>query len=250
MMYKELIGKVAIVTGGSSGIGKGIAERYAKEGVDVVITGRHEETLKQVADTNDHIYYVTADMTNSDDVAKTVQFVKDHFGHLDILVNCAGWCPVQSIKEMTLADYNKAFDLDVKAVVDLTIQSLPMLLESKGNIINLSSIGATHPSVNLSMYTGAKAAVENFTKVWAVELAEDGVRVNAIAPGAIETNIWDVPGLTKEQSEAHMQSITDGIPVKRMGRPEDIANMAAYLASDQADYVTGSVFKVDGALAI
>lgn len=250
MMYKELTGKVAIVTGGSSGIGKGIAERYAKEGVDVVITGRHEETLKQVADTNDHIYYVTADMTNSDDVAKTVQFVKDHFGHLDILVNCAGWCPVQSIKEMTLADYNKAFDLDVKAVVDLTIQSLPMLLESKGNIINLSSIGATHPSVNLSMYTGAKAAVENFTKVWAVELAEDGVRVNAIAPGAIETNIWDVPGLTKEQSEAHMQSITDGIPVKRMGRPEDIANMAAYLASDQADYVTGSVFKVDGALAI
>lgn len=249
-MYNELKNKAAIVTGGSSGIGKGIAERFAKEGVNVVITGRHEDSLKAAAAADQHIHYVVADMTNTDDVAKTVAYVKDNFGRLDILVNCAGWCPVQDIKHMTLEDYNKAFDLDVKAVVDMTIQSLPMLLESKGNIINLSSIGATRPGINLSMYTGAKAAVENFTKVWAVELAQDGVRVNAIAPGAVETNIWDVPGLTKEQSEAHMKNIIDGIPVKRMGKPEDIANMAAFLISDQADYITGSIFKVDGALAI
>ena len=100
------------------------------------------------------------------------------------------------------------------------------------------------------MYTGAKAAIENFTKVWALELAEDGVRVNAIAPGAIETNIWTVPGLTPEQSAAHRASIEQGIPMKKMGEPADIANIAAYLASSQAKYVTGSVFKVDGGLAV
>ncbi|MGN0433166.1 MAG: SDR family NAD(P)-dependent oxidoreductase [Bilifractor sp.] len=249
-MYLDLQNKVAIVTGGSSGIGRGIAERFADEGVNVVITGRHEDSLKKVADDHAGINYVVADMTKEEDTAKVVDYVKQKFGRLDILVNCAGWCPVQSIKEMTIADYNRAFDLDVKAVVDLTIKALPMILASKGTIINLSSVGATHPGINLSMYTGAKAAVENFTKVWALELANDGVRVNAIAPGAIATNIWTVPGLTAEQSAVHRRSIEQGIPMKKMGEPEDIANIAAYLASEQAKYVTGSVFKVDGGLAV
>ena len=249
-MYSDLQNKVAIVTGGSSGIGRGIAERFTDEGVNVVITGRHEDFLKKVADDHAGINYVVADMTKEEDTAKVVDYVKQKFGRLDILVNCAGCCPVQSIKEMTIADYNRAFDLDVKAVVDLTIKALPMILASKGTIINLSSVGAAHPGINLSMYTGAKAAVENFTKVWALELADDGVRVNAIAPGAIATNIWTVPGLTAEQSAAHRRSIEQGIPMKKMGEPEDIANIAAYLASEQTKYVTGSVFKVDGGLAV
>ncbi len=249
-MYEELNGKVAIVTGGSSGIGRGIAERFAAEGVNVIITGRHEDELKQVADGNDKIYYQVSDATKPEDNTALVAFAKEKFGRLDILVNNAGWCPVQDIKHMALADYDRAFDLDVKAVVDLTIDALPMLLEAKGNIVNLSSIGATHPSANLSMYCGAKAAIENFTKVWAVELAEDGVRVNALAPGAIDTNIWDVPGLTEEQSAAHKQGIVDGIPMKHMGEPADIAAAAAFLVSNQAKYVTGTILKVDGGLAI
>ncbi len=249
-MYSDLKDKVAIVTGGSSGIGEGIAKRFADEGVFVVITGRHEASLKEAASYSDHISYVVSDMTKEEDTARVTEYVQSKFGRLDILVNCAGWCPVQSIKQMTLGDYNKAFDLDVKAVIDLTIKTLPMILASKGTIINLSSVGATHPGINLSMYTGAKAAIENFTKVWALELAEDGVRVNAIAPGAIETNIWTVPGLTPEQSAAHRASIEQGIPMKKMGEPADIANIAAYLASSQAKYVTGSVFKVDGGLAV
>ncbi|MGN1336248.1 MAG: SDR family NAD(P)-dependent oxidoreductase [Limosilactobacillus mucosae] len=249
-MYSDLQGKVAVVTGGNSGIGRGIAERFAEEGAHVVITGRNEKTLKEVASENDLIDYVVADLTEEGASAKLVNFVKNKFDALDILVNNAGWCPVQNIKQMTIADYNKAFDLDVKAVVDLTITALPLLLKSKGTIINLSSVGATHPGINLSMYCGAKAAIENFTKVWALELAEDGVRVNAIAPGAIETNIWNVPGLTEEQSAAHRHSIEEGIPMKKMGEPTDIGNIAAYLASSQAKYVTGSVFKVDGGLAV
>lgn len=196
---KRLDGKVAIVTGGSSGIGKAIAERFSQEGANVIITGRHEETLKEVS--NDKISYVVGDMTDSKAVEKVVNTAIDKFGRIDILVNNAGWCPVQPITNITIDDYNKAFDLDVKSVVDLTTKALPYIIEAKGNIINLSSVGATHPGINLSMYVGAKAAIENFTRVWALELADKGVRVNAIAPGAIRTNIWDVPGLTKEESK-------------------------------------------------
>ena len=114
------------------------------------------------------------------------------------------------------------------------------------NIINLSSVGATHPGVNLSMYVGAKAAIENFTRVWALELADKGVRVNAIAPGAIRTNIWNVLGLTKEESQKHEDSIARTIPFKRFGRPEEVANVAMFLVSDEASYVSGSVYAVDG----
>lgn len=243
---KQLEGKVAIVTGGSSGIGRAIAERFAKEGASVIIVGRRKEALKEVASNNSGISYVAGDITDSNVVKKVVDTARSQFGRIDILVNNAGWCPVQSITKMSIEDYDKAFSLDVRALVDMTIQALPMIMEAKGNIINLSSVGATHPGVNLSMYTGAKAAVQNFTRVWALELATTGVRVNAIAPGAIRTNIWNVPGLTKEESQKHEDSVAKTIPFQRFGTPEEVANIAMFLVSDEASYVSGSVYAVDG----
>ncbi len=242
----KLDGKVAVVTGGSSGIGRAIAERFAKEGASVIIVGRREETLKEVSESNNNIIYVVGDITDSNVVQNVVDTAKEKFGRLDILVNNAGWCPVMPITKMTVEDYDKAFDLDVRALVDMTIKSLPMIIESRGNIINLSSVGAAHPGVNLSMYTGAKAAIENFTRVWAVELAEFNVRVNAIAPGAVRTNIWNVPGLTKEESKKHEDSIASTIPFKRFADPSEVANVAMFLVSDEASYVSGSIYAVDG----
>ncbi len=213
----------------------------------VVIVGRKEDDLKSVANENSNISYVAGDITDSNVIKNIIKKIQtDYKGQLDILINNAGWCPVQPIQKITMEDYNKAFDLDVKAVVEMTIQSLPMLIKSKGTIINLSSVGATHPSKNLSMYVGAKAAIENFTRSWALDLAEDGVRVNAIAPGAIETNIWDVPGLSKEESKNHRDKIASTIPFGRFGKPEDVANVALFLASDSASYVSGSIYAVDG----
>lgn len=156
--------------------------------------------------------------------------------------------PYAPITQLVISDYNKAFDLDVRAVVDTTIALLPSLIKAKGNIINLSSVGAKHPNINLSLYTGAKAAIENFTRVWALELADKEVRVNAIAPGAIETNIWHVPGMDPEAAKKHEAGIVSGIPMKRMGMPEDIANAALFLVSDMASYITGSVLAVDGGM--
>lgn len=108
-------------------------------------------------------------------------------------------------------------------------------------------MGATHPAANLSMYVGAKAVIENFTKVWTIELAKEGVRVNAIAPGAIETNIWNVTDLSPEDAKKHKDNTAKGIPFQRFGTPDEVANVALFLASEQASYVSGSVYAVDGA---
>lgn len=243
----KLDGKVAIVTGGGSGIGKAIAVRYAEEGAHVVIVGRREAVLKETAALDDKISYVAGDITKDEVVEHVMETVKEKYGHLDILINNAGWCPVQPITEITIEDYDKAFSLDVRALVNMTIHALPMIIEAKGNIINLSSVGATHRAANLLMYVGAKAAVENFTRVWAIELAEKGVRVNAIAPGAIRTDIWNVTNLSLEDAKKHEEGIASSIPFKRFGKPDEVANVALFLASDEASYVSGSVYAVDGA---
>lgn len=244
----KLDGKVAIVTGGGTGIGKAIAETSAKERAKVVIVGRREEKLKQVCDNNSGISYVVADITKTDNIKNIIKYVDDNFGgQLDILVNNAGWCPVAPLKELSIADYDKAFNLDVRALVEMTIESLPLILKSKGNIINLSTVGATHRAPNLSMYIGGKGAVENFTRCWALELAADGVRVNAIAPGAIKTDIWNVPGLSEEESKKHQEGIIKGIPCGRMAEPYEVANVALFLASNDASYVSGAIYAVDGA---
>ena len=238
--------KVAIVTGGGSGIGRAITELFAKEGAYVVIVGRREEALKETAKADEKISYVVGDITKSDNIANVVKYVNEKFGRLDVLVNNAGWCPVQPIKEVTLADFDRAFDLDVRALVDMTIQCLPLILKSKGNIINISTVGATHRAPNLSMYVGAKAAVENFTRCWALELAADGVRVNAIAPGAIRTDIWNVTNLSDDAAKKHEEGIAATIPCGRFGSPEEVANVALFLASDMGSYVSGAIYAVDG----
>ena len=243
----RLDGQVAVVTGGSSGIGKSIAVLFAKEGADVVIISRKEEALKEVCKLNPKkITYVAGDITKTEVIKKLVEYVKNKFGKLDILVNNAGWCPVQPLKELKIEDYDKAFNLDVRALVNITIEFLQLILKAKGNIINLSTVGATHRGPNLSMYLGAKAAVENFTRCWAMELAKDGVRVNAIAPGAIETNIWNVTDLSPEEAKKHKESMEKMIPCGRFGTPEEVANIALFLASKEASYVNGSIYNVDG----
>lgn len=244
----DLKNKVAVVTGGSSGIGRAIAQRFAADGAHAVIVGRREEALREAAAADEKISYVAGDITKDETVEAVIAHVRDKYGRLDILVNNAGWCPVKPITDMTIDDYDRAFELDVRALVNMTIHALPLIRSSRGSIINLSSVGSTHRAKNLSMYQGAKAAVDNFTRVWALELAADGVRVNAIAPGAIRTNIWNVPGLSAEEAKKHQDGIAAGIPFGYFGEPEDIANMAAFLVSDEARYVSGGIFAVDGAM--
>ena len=218
--------------------------------VHVVIIGRREEQLKEVCKLNEKkITYVIGNLTQDDVVKRLGDYVRTKFGKLDILVNNAGCVHYQSLKEMKISDYDKEFNIGVRSVVNVTIECLPLILKAKGNIINMSSIGATHRERNISMYQGAKAAVENFTRCWALELAKDGVRVNAIAPGAIDTNIWSKGDkLSEEDAKNQQEYIKNMIPFGRFGKPEEVANIALFLVSDEASYVTGSIYNVDGGL--
>ena len=216
-----------------------------------LILGRHENTLKETAQAVEgKISYVVADLTKDEDIQKVANYVKDKFGKLNILVNNAGWCPVQTLSEMTLADYDKAFNLDVRGVVALTIAVLPLIKKAKGNIINMSSIITQHPGPGFSMYAAAKMAIEGMSKSWAQELAGEGIRVNIISPGAIDTSIWYKTDMSREDEEKNKQGATNASPMHRIGKPEDIANIALYLASDKANFITGANYLVDGGAGI
>ncbi len=250
-MTEELTNQVALVTGGGSGLGRAIAEKYAKNGAKVVILGRHENTLQETAKTNDNISYVVADLTKDEDITKVANYIKDNFGHLNILVNNAGWCPIKPLAEMTIADYDRAFNVDVRGVVALTIAVLPLMSDGHRNIVNISSIITRHPGPNFSMYAGAKAAIEAMSKSWALELAKKGIRVNVISPGAIDTQIWyKTDTVSKDAEEQNRAGAVADTPLGHIGKPEDIANMALYLASEKANFITGANYLVDGGMGV
>ena len=243
----KLDNKVAIVTGGAMGNGLGIVKTFLKYGAKVVILDYSDEIQNTISTLdNPNVSGYKVDIRDKNRVVECVNEVVSKYDHIDILVNNAGWCPVQPLKEIKISDYDKAFNLYVRALVNVTIEFLPLILKAKGNILNISTVGASHRGPNLSMYLGAKGAVENFTRCWALELAKDGVRVNAIAPGAIETNIWNVTDLSKEDAEKHKKGMEKMIPCGRFGTPDEVANVALFLVSNEASYVTGSIYNVDG----
>ena len=238
--------KVALVTGAGTGIGRAVAQRFADEGAQVLILGRTESTLQETAAANKNIKYIVADIEKDSDIEKTVQELQNNYGRLDILVNNAGWAPVTPFSHVKMAEYDKVFSINVRALVNITLHLLPLLKKSKGNIINMSSVICKNHLPNMSMYAGTKAAVEIFTQIWAKELAQDGVRVNAIGVGSIETPIYGKTELSDSGIKEHIDKITKAIPQGHFGKPEDIAAVAAFLASDEAAFVTGSIYGIDG----
>lgn len=238
--------KVALITGAGTGIGRAVAQRFADEGALVIIVGRTESTLRETASANENIQYIVADLEKDDDVESVMTQLKSRHGRLDILVNNAGWAPVTPISEVKMEEYDKVFSINVRALVNITIHALPLLKASNGNIINMSSAVCKNHLPNMSIYAGTKAAVEIFTKIWAKELAKDGVRVNSMGVGPIETPIYGKTDLSNSGITGHMESIARAIPLGYFGKPEDVAGVAAFLASDEARYVTGSEYAIDG----
>lgn len=241
-----LKGKTALVTGAGTGIGRGIAKRLADEGVDVVIIGRTEESLKESARQHERISYVVADIGKTADVAHLLSVIGARHGRLDIVVNNAGIAPVTPFSEFGMSEYDSVFGVNVRGLVDLTHQSLPMLMQSKGNVINISTSIVDRPMVNMSTYAASKAAVNMFTRVWAKELARDGIRVNSVGVGPIQTPIYDKTDLSEEAAKEHVAKVKQIVPLGRFGTVEDVASVVAFLASDEASFVTGADYAVDG----
>ena len=246
----KLQDKIMIVTGGGSGIGQTIAVRAAEQGAKVVIVGRSEGPLQETSNMHQNISYVVGDVSKTEDVTKLIQYVTNTFGQLDVVVNNAGVAPVVPLEAQTLEEFDRVFNINVRAVVDIAKQALPLLKASKGNIVNISSAVANNPLANMSVYSASKAAMDTLTIVWAKELAKDGIRVNSVAVGPIETPIYEKTALSEEEKQAHEENVKRIVPLGRFGSTDEVANVVNFLASEDAGYVTGSNYAVDGGFGI
>ena len=249
----DLKGKVAIVTGGTAGIGKEIACQYVKVGADVAIIGTNEEraqaTLLEMQrykiDPNQKIAYFLLNVAQSQEVEAFMERLLKEWGRVDILVNNAGITKDQLLMKMSEEEWDQVMDVNLKSVYN-TCKALTrsMMKARSGVIINITSVVGLTGNAGQANYAASKAGMIGFTKSLAKELASRNVRANCIAPGYIETQMTDV--LKPEVKEAVLAKI----PMSRIGKPSDIAYAALFLASDQASYITGQVLTVDGGMVM
>jgi NAD(P)-dependent dehydrogenase (short-subunit alcohol dehydrogenase family) len=238
--------KVALVTGGSKGIGAAIAIELANAKYNVLITGRNEDTLKTTAGQHESIGYLVADVTDPEAINATMEHIRTEFGRLDVLVNNAGVAAPVPFENITPEHFDSTFNINVRGLVFMTQKALPLLKKSKGNIINISSVAGDQPFSNFLIYSATKGAVITISKGLAKELAPYGIRVNAISPGPIETSIFDKMGFDEGQRDRLEEAIGKMVPLARIGTAEEVAKTVAFLASDQASYITGAQYKIDG----
>lgn len=242
----KLEGKVALVTGGFKGIGRGIVDTFTKYGAKVIVLDYDDEVLTMKSE---NILPFIVDIRDKEEVTEVINKGIEEFGKLDILVNNAGVCILSSFEEMSDEIRNKHFGININGVWNTTKACLKYLKETKGNIVNMSSV--TGPMVadpGEVAYATSKAAVLGFTKSLAADLAKDDIRVNAIMPGYILTPM--VKNMSQESDpenpDAIIESIANAIPMKRLGDPKEVGELAAFLASTEASYITGQGIVIDG----
>ena len=248
---KGLKDKVVIITGGTSGIGRAAALSFAEHGAKVIITGRREAPLREAMGDHPNIAGLTADVSVPADAARTINETLNTWGRVDILVNNAGTGAILAIADATAEKIMNIFAVNVIGPSLLTAVALPYLSASKGTIVNISSVLGQKPTAGLSHYAASKAALDHLTRCWALELAPQGVRVNAVAAGPTETGaLTGMMGLSADQAEAVKDREREQIPLKRRGRAEEVARWIVALADPASDWVTGQVIAVDGGLGI
>lgn len=239
-----LEGKVAIITGGTRGIGLAIVKKFLENGAKVALLGSKEESvtnaLNELKEQEGKVIGFYPDLTNMSEVKETFQKVVDSFGKIDILVNNAGLSSSTKIEEYTIEEYDKIANVNMKGVFICSKEAVPFLKETKGSIINISSMVSIYGQPAGCVYPMSKFAVNGLTKSLSRELAPLGIRVNAVAPGITKTDM--VASLPDEM----IKPLIATIPLGRIGEPVDIANACLFLASSMASYVTGEIMQVDG----
>lgn len=248
MKLKE---KVAIVTGGSRGIGFAIVESFVKEGAKVAICGSRMETAQTAVEKilssypNAEVIAIGVKVTDTDEVKKMVEQVVEKWGYIDILVNNAGITATKALIDMTDEDFNSVMDVNVTGVFKCTREVVRIMKERGGSIINTSSLVGTYGGKMQSAYGTSKFAVNGFTKSCAKELGMYNIRVNAVAPGVVGTDM-----VAENVSEQMLQGLKHLTPLGRMAQPEELAGAFVYLASEDSSFTTGTIIQVDGGIVL
>lgn len=237
--------KVALVTGGSAGLGEDIALQLQREGFEVAVCGRRADKLAAMEARGVRTFQ--CDIGNREDVARMKADLLRAFGRLDVLVNCAGVAVQKGpFIEMSLDDVEHLVQINVLGTLYVTHALLPLLIERKGSVVNFSSTLCQRPRAGSIAYSATKGAVEAFTRAIAIEAAEHGVRVNCIAPSLVRSEIYLAAGMTPADYDKLLQARAKEVPLKRVGEPEDVSGMLSYLVSDKAGWITGLCLAVDG----
>lgn len=246
---KRLAGKVALVTGGSRGIGKAIALRLAAEGAIVAVTYAKnrkgaEDAVKDIEELGTTGLAFQADAQSHSEVNELVEELRKRVGQVDILINNAGVYDGLPVEQLTGDHYDKVFDVNVKGVVLTTVAALPLIPEG-GRIINISSVVATDPLGGASIYSASKAALNSLTKSWSQELGSKKITVNSVSPGTTQTDMYDLAMEPAEKEYAVSRTA-----LGRVGTPDDIAAVVAFLASEDGRWITGQDIRADGGIKL
>jgi len=249
-MSQSLSGRVALITGGSSGIGLATAKRFVAEGAHVYITGRRQSELdRAVLEVGSAVTGIRGDAANLADLDALFDAIKQQHGALDIVFANAGTGEFAPLGKITEDHFDKQFGLNVRGLLFTVQKALPLLRDGSSIVLN-ASIVATKGNPNFSVYSATKAAVRSFARTWSVDLRARGIRVNAISPGVVPTPGYNTSlGLTNEQVDQFVDSALPNIPLGRAGAAEEIASSVLFLASSESSYITGIELFVDGGLA-
>ena len=253
MSDKRFAGKVALVTGATSGIGQACAIAFATAGAKVACVGRKENALQELAERirtlDSEALTIQADLSTSAAAERAVNETVQMFGGLDVLVNAAGHISSGTIENTSLEAWDEMMNVNVRASFQLMQKALPSLIERRGNIVNVSSVTGLRAFPGVLAYCVSKAALDQLTRCAALELAAKGVRVNAVNPGVVVTEIHKRGGMSEEAYAAFLEHSKTTHPLGRTGRPEEIAALVLFLASDEASWITGATYSIDGGRA-
>jgi len=245
---KDLNGKIAVVTGGNSGIGYASAKKLKERGANVIITGRSTEKVENASKELGVTGFV-ADVKNLNAMDNLVSNVESQFGKVDILFVNAGIFAPAPIGQISEEMFDNQMGINFKGAL-FTIEKFLPILNNGSSIINLSSVNAYTGMPNTAVYAASKAALNSYTRTAATELAPRKIRINSINPGPIATPIFEKTGMPEDQLKGFSEAMQNRIPLKRFGQPEDVANLVCFLASDEASFITGGEYNIDGGINI
>jgi NAD(P)-dependent dehydrogenase (short-subunit alcohol dehydrogenase family) len=253
-MGKDLEGRAALVTGATSGIGRATALRFAEEGARVAVVGRNVEELERVAlqvsaRGGGDLLAIRADVTSEEDARRAVEKTVEAFGALDVLVNAAGILANGTVETTTLGAWDEMMNVNLRSVFHLTQLALPHLERRPGNVVNVSSVTGLRAFPGVLAYCVSKAGVDQLTRCAALELAAKGVRVNAVNPGVVVTEVHRRSGMSEDAYAAFLEHSTETHPLGRVGTAEEVAELILFLASDRAAWITGATYSIDGGRA-